>query len=331
MQKYIIFVKWIVSYLIISVYGCVFLLFYIIFAQYMLVCVVFSTHNVYGSKSESNQEKQVMKVTASIVTYNTDGEELDKCICSMLDDGVEKVYVSDNSENDSLRSLCEGRDKVEYVFNGANLGYGAGHNVAIRKAQKEGTTYHLVINADVYFDKGVIPALTEYMDTNQDVAMAHPKVLYPNGELQYTVRLLPSPKTLIFRRFMSPAAVEEMNYTYLLKFADHDKEMNVPYHQGSFMFFRVSCFDKVGMFDERFFLYPEDIDITRRMHKHYRTMYFPKVSVIHKHMQASYKSKEMLKVHMINMIKYFNKWGWIFDGERVAWNKRIIAEYSQNK
>lgn len=296
----------------------------------MSFCIILYVARSYTvRKSESNQETQVMKVTASIVTYNTDECELQKCIDSLINDGVEKVYVSDNSECDSLRSSCECLESVEYIFNNGNLGYGAGHNVAIKRAKHEGSTYHLVINADVYFERGVISALSDYMDKNADVAMTHPKVLYPNGELQYTVRLLPSPMNLIFRRFLPANMVEKMNYTYLLQFADHDKEMNIPYHQGSFLFFRLSCFEKVGLFDERFFLYPEDIDITRRMHKYFRTMYYPKVSVVHKHCAASYKSKKMLWIHMKNMIKYFNKWGWIFDSERCEWNNRIIEEYSQ--
>lgn len=51
--------------------------------------------------------------------------------------------------------------------------------------------------------------------------------------------------------------------------------MNIPHHQGSFMFFRIECFNKTGLFDERFFMYLEDIDLTRRIHKYYRTMFWP--------------------------------------------------------
>lgn len=107
--------------------------------------------------------------------------------------------------------------------------------------------------------------------------------------------------------------------------------MNVPYHQGSFMFFRLECFKKVGLFDERFFMYPEDIDITRRMHKWYRTMFVPSVTIVHAHRAASYKSKKMLKIHMVNMIKYFNKWGWIVDKERSAWNRKLLEELGYKK
>lgn len=125
--------------------------------------------------------------------------------------------------------------------------------------------------------------------------------------------------------------VENMNIRYQLKFDDHKKEMNVPYHQGSFMFFRLECFKKVGLFDERFFMYPEDIDITRRMHRWYRTMFVPSVTIVHAHRAASYKNKKMLKIHMVNMIKYFNKWGWIVDKERSAWNRKLLDELGYKK
>lgn len=90
-------------------------------------------------------------------------------------------------------------------------------------------------------------------------------------------------------------------------------------------------FQKVGLFDERFFMYPEDIDITRRMHRWYRTMFVPSVTIVHAHRAASYKNKKMLKIHMVNMIKYFNKWGWIVDKERSAWNRKLLDELGYKK
>ena len=176
----------------------------------------------------------------------------------------------------------------------------------------------------------VIERLITYMDEREDVAMVQPNILNPDGSKQYTCRLLPTPANLIFRRFLPPKMVESMNYKYLLKMFDHKKELNVPYHQGSFLFFRTSCFKKVGLFDERFFMYPEDIDITRRMHREYRTMFWPGVTVVHAHRAVSYKSIKMLLIHMWNMIKYFNKWGWIKDRERKEWNRQLLDKLSNN-
>ena len=76
-----------------------------------------------------------------------------------------------------------------------------------------------------------------------------------------------------------------------------------------------------------FFMYPEDIDLTRRIHKKYRTVFYPKVSIVHHHEQSSYKNRKMLWVHIVNLIRYFNKWGWFFDRERRAMNKEILGQF----
>ena len=73
--------------------------------------------------------------------------------------------------------------------------------------------------------------LVVYMDTHKDVAQVQPNVIYPDGTMQYTCRLLPTPINLIFRRFLPRWLVERTDDRYLLKFNDHKKEMNIPYHQ----------------------------------------------------------------------------------------------------
>lgn len=261
-------------------------------------------------------------ITASVVTYNTDIEELNNCLADIEASMIERVYVIDNSSRDYIEQTCKGFDKAEYIPS-ENRGFGAGHNIAISEAMAIGSKYHIVMNSDITFKSSAIEVLYNYMENNPDVAQAQPKIVYPNGEIQYTCRLLPTPANLIFRRFLPKSWGKKMDDRYLLKNRDLTKEMNIPYHQGSFIFFRTECFKKVGLFDERFFMYPEDIDITRRMHKFYRTMYVPYTTIIHNHRAESYKNRKMLKIHIINMIKYFNKWGWVFDKERREWNKKF--------
>lgn len=269
-------------------------------------------------------------VSISIVTYKTDLGELKKCFSSLTSKIVDKIYIVDNSQEKYIEDFCKDYPNVEYCSR-SNIGYGPAHNVAIRKSLEAGTKYHLVLNSDVYFEPDTLDKITAYMDAHEDVAQLQPNVVYPNGKEQYTVRLLPSPANLIFRRFLPKSMVTKMNYRYCLEFDDHKHPFNVPYHQGSFMFFRTECFKKVGLFDERYFMYPEDIDITRRMHKYYKTMFWPEVTIVHAHRAASYKSKKMLKIHMVNMIKYFNKWGWFFDKERSTWNKQLLKELGYKK
>lgn len=97
------------------------------------------------------------------------------------------------------------------------------------------------------------------------------------------------------------------------------------------MFFRVSALVKTGLFDERFFMYPEDIDLTRRMHELFPTIYWPDVSVVHAHRASSYHSVKMLRIHAINMIRYFNKWGWFHDPSRKRFNTKILDSIYQGQ
>lgn len=93
---------------------------------------------------------------------------------------------------------------------------------------------------------------------------------------------------------------------------------------GCFMFMRVSALKKVGLFDESIFMYTEDIDMTRRIHRFYKTIYYPLVTIVHAHRAASYTNNKMLRIHIKSAIRYFNKWGWFFDRERRIWNRQLL-------
>lgn len=266
-------------------------------------------------------------ITASIVTYNTKESDLTRLIKCIKNSKIDKVYIVDHSPTDNISAkfISSGINYCKHD----NLGYGSGHNVAIREAIKENAEYHVVLNPDIYWEDDVIGSMAQYMNDNPDVAQIMPKVFYPNGELQYLCKLSPSPFDLIFKRFLPGKLTQKRLERFQLRFTGYDKPMNVPYLSGCFMFFRVSALKDVGLFDERFFMYPEDIDITRRMHAKYRTMFFPYVSIVHAHAAESKTNKKMLKIHILNMIKYFNKWGWFFDKERKEFNKRLIKDLAE--
>lgn len=270
----------------------------------------------------------MIQVYGSIVLYNNKKEQVIRAINSFLNTDLDvKLFLIDNSPKDLLRDLENLDQRIKYLFNEANLGYGKAHNIAIRKSMEEGVPYHLVLNPDVYFEKGVLEKLYEFMEENRDVGLIMPKVLYPNGEIQYLCKLLPTPMDLIFRRFIPIKSwKEKRNYIYELRFTGYNKIMNVPYLSGCFMFLRVSALKEVGIFDERYFMYLEDTDLSRRIHKKYKTIYYPFVHIFHEYGKGSYKDLKLLIYHVISAIKYFNKWGWIFDKEREEINVRVLKE-----
>ncbi|MGF7109394.1 glycosyltransferase [Treponema pedis] len=272
-------------------------------------------------------------ITASIVLYNTDIMQLRDIINSYAPNSDRLLYLIDNSvKNIAIAELGVDVTYVRYIFNNKNVGYGAGHNIAIREAIKLNSTYHLVMNSDLLFDPHIIDTLESYMEKNDDIGQIMPKILDRQGAICHLCKLLPTPFDLFIKRFMPFKKIKEkVMYVFQLKFADYGKIMNIPYLSGCFMFFRMKALQEIGLFDERFFMYPEDIDITRRMHRKYKTIYYPDVSIVHFYGGGSYKSIKMLLIHLGNMIKYFNKWGWFFDKERKKINSSVLYDLNFKK
>ncbi len=261
--------------------------------------------------------------TASIVIYKSDRQELETVLSCTVQSIVEKIWVIDNSPTDELKWVVGVSSKIEYVFGQGNIGYGAAHNIAIHNSIRYGAKYHVIINPDISFSNQAITILADFMDENPQVGQLMPKVVCPNGELQYLCKLLPSPMDLIGRKFIPfKSYVLKRNYRYEMHNFDYNSVKEVPNLSGCFMFCRVDALNKVGGFDDNFFMYCEDIDLCRRIGMSgYKTMYNPSVTIVHAHKKESFRNKKMLKAHIKSAIRYFNKWGWVFDNYRHKINK----------
>ncbi|PMP88891.1 MAG: glycosyl transferase family 2, partial [Caldisphaera sp.] len=197
-------------------------------------------------------------INVSIVLFklfNNNTETISKAINScLLSELVYKIYLIDNSPTDELREFSKLDHRIVYIFNNANLGFGKAHNIAMKKSIEEYIPYHLVLNPDVYFEEGVLEELYKFMEENTDVGLVMPKVLYPDGRIQYLCKLLPTPFDLFGRRFLNfypfKKYIEKRNEIYELRFTGYDKIMEVPYLSGCFMFIRTKVLEKVGLFDE---------------------------------------------------------------------------------
>ena len=267
-----------------------------------------------------------MKLAASIVIYHNNIEQLKHIINCFINIPLEtKLYIIDNSSDDSLKILKDIDKKIEYIFNNKNLGYGKAHNIALRKSIENDVTYHLILNPDISFNPNEINELIDYMDNHHDVGQLMPKVTYPDGQPQYLCKLLPTPYDLIVRRFI-PTKKLFKNSKYELRFFGYNKIINVPFLSGCFMLLRVNALKEVGLFDERYFMYAEDLDFSRRMHSKYKTIFYPYITIIHDHARESYKNIKMLRIHIKSIIHYFNKWGWFFDNERKMNNKKCLKQ-----
>jgi GT2 family glycosyltransferase len=242
---------------------------------------------------------------------------------------VHTIYVVDNGSDDRLKGFVQDlSEKIIYIQGQGNVGYGTANNIAIRAAVQQGAKYHLVLNPDIEFEEGTLEKLTAFMDENPNVGLVQPKALYPNGNIQYLCKLLPAPADLIFRRFLPhSSANNKRSKQYELQDIDRSSvRFDIPFLSGCFLFLRIDTLKRMDLFDERFFLYMEDVDLCRRMQDIAHTAFFPFATVVHRYEKGSYKNSTLLWCHIMSTFKYFNKWGWFFDKKRVQINNRILEK-----
>ena len=267
-------------------------------------------------------------VTVSIVTYRDSLVDIAPLLKRLQDDKrVGRWVLVDNWGSDEIQHAVAELGGI-YLRPGGNAGFGRGHNLALKQLANMDAPYHLVLNPDIAFGGDVLGALVNVMEAHPDVGLAMPKVLYPDGSNQYLCKLLPAPIDLVLRRFFPgrlKRLVQKRIASFELRDMDYGSPANVPSLSGCFMFTRRSVLEAVGGFDERFFLYMEDVDLCRRMLAISKLLYWPAVTVEHVHQMGSYRDRKLLLLHIRSAIKYFNKWGWLLDRFRIRVNREMLA------
>ena len=263
-------------------------------------------------------------VVGSIVAYKSNPAELEQAIRSFVNTALRvKMLVVDNSPTETLGRLCR-QLGTDYLYTGKNCGFGAGHNIAIRKTST--AKYHLVLNPDVHFEARALEELVAFLELNDSVGLVMPRVFYPDGSPQQLCKRLPVPFDMLSRRTF-PGILKRFCHSRMglfeLSNINPNLVLSVPYLSGCFMLLRKKSLLECGLFDERFFMYFEDVDLTRRIHERYKTVYYPHVRITHRHDRGSYKSFRMFCYGIRSAIQYFNKWGWVWDEERDLANSVI--------
>ena len=238
-----------------------------------------------------------------------------------------KLFLVDNSPTDNLKLLATD-SRIEYLHNPSNPGFGAAHNIAIKRAIDIGSMYHFIINPDVFFDSDVISKMVDAMEHDSGIGMMMPQVLNLDGSIQYLPKLLPSPFSILWRKIKRPQKqYSKFISQYELRSIPHDMTYNAPILSGCFTLLNLKAIQEVGMYDDNFFMYFEDWDLSRRMHKKYKTIYCPNESVYHGYESGANKNSRLLIIFIKSAITYFNKWGWFFDIERGKINKAALEQF----
>jgi GT2 family glycosyltransferase len=257
----------------------------------------------------------------SMVVYKTPILKLDQ-VFKMLLKGLtgvrHEVHILDNGNDINLSAWCE-QNKFAYYNLGCNVGFGRGHNEIFRKTYKKNTIY-LFLNPDLYMSGEHAKKILALFKKHPRMGLISPKLLNPDGSVQLTSRLIPNPFTLIAR------FVFKKNFG-AIPYHHYKHSFSAPFLSGACIFIRGSLFKALGGFDRRYFMYMEDLDLCRKIQlKGYSLLLFTDAFAIHKHAKGSYKHWKLFLHHLVSMIRYFNKWGWIIDSDRSLRNQIFLKK-----
>ncbi len=246
-------------------------------------------------------------VSLSMVTYNS-ARWIDSFFASLKTMGDVKyhLYVIDNNSTDETVRLVKKHlnAHVTLIENKENLGFGKAHNLII-----DGLTskYHLIINPDITMSDNVAARMAQYMDGHADIGILTPKVKFPDGTLQVLPKKNPRFMYLVARR-VSLSALQKYRRAYEMLEKGADSAFDIEFCTGAFMFVRTALLKKAGGFDDRYFMYFEDADLTREIRQFARAEYNPAFEVFHEWERAGSKSLKFFLIQIHSMIKYMIKW-----------------------
>lgn len=263
-----------------------------------------------------------MDISIVIVNYKSRAKLLN-CLSSLVAPTVglkREIFIVDNNSGDDLSDLSNNFPEVILINSLVNLGMGGGNNLGIKQAAGE---FVLILNPDTVIRPGAIEILVSYLRSHPDVAMVGPKLLYPDGSLQYSCLRSPSFFMPILRRTFFGRYFPVQLDKFVMKDFNHEKVRSVDWLMGSCLLFRreIHCSGNnifKPAFDERYFMYFEDIDLARQIwSRGYKVVYVPEAVVIHDHQRASAQHPWYLAIfldklarqHISSWLKYFTKWG----------------------
>ena len=235
-----------------------------------------------------------------------------KAIESFLSCSVNvELHIVDNSPGDSLKSSLLDLP-IQYHFYGSNAGYGRGNNKAL--AACADSKYHVIVNPDIVIAPSTIETLTTFMDDSANIGIVCPKILNEDGSIQQLNKRYPTVFDLFARRFIPKSfhyLIQSRMERYEMKDVGYEDICDVECISGCFMFCRTEVLKAVGGFDDRYFMYFEDFDLSRKIQQvGFRTVYYPNATVTHLWERASHRSIKMTWVFIVSMYRYFSKWGW---------------------
>lgn len=201
-----------------------------------------------------------MKLSIVIVTFHEKEAILRSCFNSILTSSLKEleVFVIDNGNDSATKSLVNEYSSFYYVANAKNLGFAKAVNIGMKKAKGD---YILLLNPDTLFTAEVLEKMVKHLDHDTEVGIASSLIRYPNGTHQESIRRFPKLVDQILILFKIPHVFQTKAVdSYMMRDVDATITQDVQSIMGAFMFIRSTLFEKIGYFDERYFIWFEEVD-----------------------------------------------------------------------
>ncbi len=254
-----------------------------------------------------------MKLSIIIVSYNV-CSYLRQCLQSIIKSNrfeeYEIIIIDNYSHDDSCRMVENEYPHIKLIKNKENLGFSRAVNIGIENSVGE---FICVLNPDTLLSDNTFSELLDYMEKNRNTGCIGPKILNPDGSLQLPCkRSFPNPLSAFFKLIGLSKIFPKSKYfgKYNLTFLDENKIHNVDAISGSFMLFPRLIVDKIGTFDESFFMYGEDLDFCHRIKQlGYAIIYNPATSIIHYKGESSKTAPyDMIQIFYTALHRFYNKY-----------------------
>ncbi|MCX6796977.1 MAG: glycosyltransferase family 2 protein [Candidatus Doudnabacteria bacterium] len=245
-------------------------------------------------------EEKKIDLSIIILAYNSKND-LGRLLPSVFGSETKYSYeiiIVDNGSNDGTYDWLKAKSYQLKAIRNINTGFAHGNNLGIKQAQGR---YILLLNPDTKIEPGTLEVMLSFMDQNQKVGISGCKVIKPDGKLDLACRRrFPNP----WNSFKSLFLLSRQDYNFAN--ADENLSMEIDSVMGAFLLVRKSVIEKIGMLDEDFFMYGEDIDWCWRCKQAgYKVWYYPKTFITH------YKGSSSRKLPF-KALRWFHEAMWIF-------------------
>ena len=196
--------------------------------------------------------------------------------------------------------------QVQVLCRTQNGGFGTGHNTVLSLLHSR---VHFILNPDIQLTADTLSDLADWMVQHPGVVMARPALTFPDGQPQRLPLRRCNVRAMVYRQLPCLKFWAKYNERYLMADRDLTQPTEIEFCTGSFSAVDTAAFKEVGGFDEGYFMYVEDADLTQKMRTKGNAYLVPQYTAIHAWHRAAHRSLKPFLWQLRSLLRYFSKWG----------------------